>query len=96
MINDFAHTEDGDLSIIDGEITFGDAVKHHANSILNLDKGQDKFNPALGCNIINNVNGNTPREVIARNIRTELQKVGIRAKTVVVGDTIEVNDVSYN
>lgn len=94
-INDFVHTKDGDLQILNGEISLGDAVQHHANVILHLEKGQDKFDPVLGCNLTDFVNGNTTREVISRNIRTELQKVGIRAKTVVVGDTIEVKDVSY-
>jgi hypothetical protein len=95
MINDFKYTKDDDLLIVDGELFFDDSTQHHANNILKLNKGEDKFFPTLGCNLLNYVNGLTPREVIARNIRAEFLKVGIKAKTVVVADTISVTDATY-
>jgi hypothetical protein len=95
VTNDLKYTEDGDLLIENGQVFFADATQHHASNVVTLDKWDDKFNPLLGCNITDYINGLTPREVIARNIRTELKKVGITAKSVVIGDTIEVQNAKY-
>jgi hypothetical protein len=95
MINDFLCDKDGDLVIENDDLVLGDNTQHHANLVLKLNKGEDKFNPNLGCNLVNYVNGLTPREVISRAIRTELTKVGLRAKTVVINEVIFVENVSY-
>lgn len=91
MLNDFKLTNDGDVLIIDNDFDFDDEVMHHVKIITAQKKGEDIFNPTSGVNAIDYMNSQTPRIVVARNIREELFKAGIIATTLLVAENIEVN-----
>lgn len=94
-MTDIRHTEDGDIDLGNGDVSYTESDYQHQKDILLSQKGYYKEHPECGADILSYVNESNPEELL-RTIRKEFVADGMKVTKVslnAVGD-IET-DASY-
>lgn len=84
---DIRHTEDGDIDIASGDITYTESTSQHQRDILLAGKGHYKETPEMGVDALNYVNDVEP-ENLFRAIRKEYTRDGMKVTKVSMDNTI--------
>lgn len=84
---DIAHTSDGDIDLLAGDILYTESTGQHQRDILLSGKGHYKENPELGVDAMEYVNDNEPENLL-RAIRKEFTRDGMKVTKVSMDHTI--------
>lgn len=84
---DIAHTSEGDIDLLAGDILYAESTGQHQRDILLSGKGHYKETPELGVDAMEYVNDNEP-ENLFRAIRKEFTRDGMKVTKVSMDNTI--------
>lgn len=84
---DIAHTSDGDIDLLAGDILYTESTGQHQRDILLSGKGHYKETPELGVDAMEYVNDNEPENLL-RAIRKEFTRDGMKVTKVSMDHTI--------
>ena len=91
---DITHTEDGDVELGTGDVTYTESSGQHKRDLLLADKGHFKETPASGVGAFNFMHDTDP-ENFYRTVRKECSKDGMKVKDVNQVDGELVIDAEY-
>ena len=78
---DITHTEDGDVELGIGDVTYTESTGQHKRDLLLADKGHFKESAAVGVGVFNFMHDTDP-ENFYRTVRKECSKDGMKVKDV--------------
>lgn len=83
MTGDILLTPEGELQVENGDFVIGDATLQHQKDILVAHKGEYKLHPEIGVGILNELNNENPRAVLAQ-IKRNFEHDGMKVKNLKV------------
>ncbi|WP_417366906.1 hypothetical protein [Flavobacterium beibuense] len=63
-----------DLKVQNGSLVIGESELQEVGIILSLNQGELKFNPTLGCNLVELIKANASKVDIVKRVRVNLAK----------------------
>lgn len=88
---DFIIADNGDYLIENGDLVIGNADNQQSYYILNSTYNSFKDKPFYALNFLANLNGNTKRLILERNIREMLQLDGFKSIDIDLSDKENIN-----